>query len=434
MTKPTNKKLEGVSTEELLEEIAKRQGNSFKKLRGAEEEMERHGKEVSRKGFEQWLRKLETEEDSSFKACPKCGRLVKVKASKRPRTLYTLHGEVTYRRNYHWCTHCSSGFYPLDSDIEAPDKGNCTEGLGKRVMDFAVNEPYGEAVERFQMHYGFSLSTHFIRCLVERLPMPEFRESADEPLLNPSTHRLTIQTDGSMVPMQDCWEEAKVGTLVCDDHHVKTSSNRRGIISQAQYVATMGDVADFECLLRHRLPSTQKLKSVEVVWVADGAKWIWEMAERMCPEAIQILDFPHAVQHGIDCGKIVLDEDKDTLALWENRIRDLLSRGLIDFLLQELADCLELTPSKRKKKSIQQLITYYKNNQSRMDYYSHREEGRIIGSGIVESSHRHVIQSRMKRAGQHWGTRGAEKMVRLRAHYRTVGSAHFFDSLMQLAA
>jgi hypothetical protein len=434
MTKEPPKKLEDISTEELLAEIARRQGSSFKKLRGAEEEMERQGKWVGREGFEQWLRKLETDEDTHSKPCPKCGRPVKVKAIKRPRTLYTLHGEVTYRRNYHWCTYCSYGFYPLDIEIGAPEEGNCTEGLGKRVMDFAVNEPYGEAVERFQMHYGFSLSTHFMRCLVERLPLPDFCESEGAPLLSLSTHRLTIQTDGSMVPMQDCWKEAKVGTVVCDDQHVPSAPTHRGVISQAHYVATMGDVIDFEALLRNRLPSTQQLHSVEVVWVADGAKWNWEMAERLCPQAVQILDFSHAVQHGTDCGKVVLDEDKDTLALWEHRIRDLLSRGLIDFLLQELTECLEWASSKVKKKSLQQLLTYYKNNQGRMDYYSHREAGRMIGSGIVESSHRHVIQSRMKRAGQHWGRKGAEKMVRLRAHYRTVGPTHFYDSLIQRAA
>ena len=69
-----------------------------------------------------------------------------------------------------------------------------------------------------------------------------------------------------------------------------------------------------------------------------------------------------------------------------------------------------------------------------MDYYSHRDAGRMIDSGIVESSHRHVIQSRMKRAGQHWGTNGAEKMVRLRALYRTTGPCDFYDSLIKSAA
>ncbi len=64
-----------------------------------------------------------------------------------------------------------------------------------------------------------------------------------------------------------------------------------------------------------------------------------------------------------------------------------------------------------------------------MDYPTHRAAGRVIGSGIVESSHRHVLQTRMKKAGQHWSLDGAEKMARLRAVYRTVGPKRFYHRL-----
>lgn len=61
----------------------------------------------------------------------------------------------------------------------------------------------------------------------------------------------------------------------------------------------------------------------------------------------------------------------------------------------------------------------------RMKYRQHREKSRKIGTGIVESAHRHVLQIRMKREGQHWSEKGAEKMVRL----RTVGVMRFYDAL-----
>lgn len=41
--------------------------------------------------------------------------------------------------------------------------------------------------------------------------------------------------------------------------------------------------------------------------------------------------------------------------------------------------------------------------------------GLPIGSGAVESSARHVVQQRMKRAGQRWSEPGAAAMVALRA-------------------
>jgi hypothetical protein len=64
-----------------------------------------------------------------------------------------------------------------------------------------------------------------------------------------------------------------------------------------------------------------------------------------------------------------------------------------------------------------------------MNYRLLREEGLPIGSGAVESAHRHVPQTRMKRAGQRRALRNARRMVRLRAAYRTAGALGFYDAI-----
>jgi hypothetical protein len=64
-----------------------------------------------------------------------------------------------------------------------------------------------------------------------------------------------------------------------------------------------------------------------------------------------------------------------------------------------------------------------------MNYRLLREEGLPIGSGAVESAHRHVLQTRMKRAGQRWSLRNARRIARLRAAYRTAGALGFYDAI-----
>ena len=65
-----------------------------------------------------------------------------------------------------------------------------------------------------------------------------------------------------------------------------------------------------------------------------------------------------------------------------------------------------------------------------MRYRLYREEGGLpIGSGAVESAHRHVLQTRMKRAGQRWALRNARRMARLRAAYRTAGARRFYGAI-----
>lgn len=101
-----------------------------------------------------------------------------------------------------------------------------------------------------------------------------------------------------------------------------------------------------------------------VVWLGDGARENWTLATELCPLAIQVLDVPHAVHWGMLCGKALLGEGYCLLPRWEARIHELL------------------------------------------DY-------------------RHVLQVRMKRAGQRWGMVRARRMVRLRAVYRTAGAVRF---------
>jgi hypothetical protein len=64
-----------------------------------------------------------------------------------------------------------------------------------------------------------------------------------------------------------------------------------------------------------------------------------------------------------------------------------------------------------------------------MEYAFYRSRGYPIGTGAVESAHRHVLQARMKRAGQRWALRCARRMTRLRAALRTGGATHFYEGI-----
>lgn len=82
-----------------------------------------------------------------------------------------------------------------------------------------------------------------------------------------------------------------------------------------------------------------------------------------------------------------------------------------------------------KLEAIDDLIRYYRNNEKRMRYQEFLAKDFPIGNGIVESAHRHVLQNRMKLAGQHWSIDRARSLVRLRAAYRTCGPANFYRAI-----
>ena len=102
--------------------------------------------------------------------------------------------------------------------------------------------------------------------------------------------------------------------------------------------------------------------------------------------------------------------------------------GQVATVLEELRECLVSTRSKSKQAALKKRIRYYTENNDRMNYKAYREQGFMIGSGIIESGHKHILQARMKKSGQHWSQHGAEKMARLRALYKTHGPEHFYDA------
>jgi hypothetical protein len=220
-----------------------------------------------------------------------------------------------------------------------------------------------------------------------------------------------------MLPGIGGWHEAKLGAIV-----------RNGVAHDARYVAVWGDQEEFHRAMCAALDAERWKSWRQLVWIADGARGNWTLAETVCPTALQVLDVMHAYENGARCGRVLLGEDSPLLALWFQTIKRLVNAGDINQLVRELMDCtLEATDAQLE--AINQLVGYYRHNQARMDYPRYRAMGIPIGSGIVESGHRHVLQCRMKRAGQHWSRHHGRRMVALRAAYRTTGPDGFHAAI-----
>ena len=60
------------------------------------------------------------------------------------------------------------------------------------------------------------------------------------------------------------------------------------------------------------------------------------------------------------------------------------------------------------------LANYLESREGQLDYAAARKEGLPIGSGVVEGSHRHVIQARLKLPGAWWKEETVNPMPALR--------------------
>jgi hypothetical protein len=105
----------------------------------------------------------------------------------------------------------------------------------------------------------------------------------------------------------------------------------------------------------------------------------WTLADQLCPDAVQILDWYHAVEHAVACGKVLLGEDSPWLPLWEDRAKALLLAGDPGAVIAELMDCVSLVPRGRGQRealdALENLVRYYRTNANRMKNRLYRENG-----------------------------------------------------------
>lgn len=411
---------------DLVTKFAAALGEHLETLDDIEGAIEDLKAQIAQEAFDKRLAELPPEDDAP-KPCPRCGRLVPVHTQMVAREIISLAGTHTLLRNYHRCKLCKVGFFPRDAALGIPSEGRVTLKLEARLIDFGVTTTYNECAERWEVHYPHLLfSENMFRRVSERVG--ERLDLADPRVLQETLatvptglqDRLYIQNDGGMLPMlEGRWSEAKVAALVRQEIC-------HGTLSSTRYVAILGDQETFKQAVRAALDAEKWQRFTEIVWMADGAAGNWTLAEALCPNATQILDFTHALEHGVACGRAMLSDEDPALADWQRTVhRLLLTPGGVDILVAELMNCLPETHTDEQLGALNDLVRYCRSHQARMNYASYLERELMIGTGIVEGAHRHVLQERMKRSGQHWSTHHGARMAKLRAAYKTAGPKCF---------
>jgi len=256
-----------------------------------------------------------------------------------------------------------------------------------------VSEYYGEKLEESEKNYQ--------------------QGKVDVPLVvsQKSNEPVYVTVDGSMVyTREEGWKEIKVGRIYSEKSRVSVQEKRTEVMSSL-YVCTLGNNKDFfKKLDSYVEPYKHK------VFIADGAKWIWNWAEDFYNGSVQILDFFHAVEKlGAYASLAYKDvvERKQWLEYQKQRLR----ADQVKEVLEDLKNTIAKTTE--SDKALKDVIRYYESNMDRMMYGTFIEKGYLIGSGAIESAHRNVIQQRLKLSGQRWSIKGAQRIANLRAYRKS---------------
>ena len=233
--------------------------------------------------------------------------------------------------------------------------------------------------------------------------------------------RIYSQIDGAMIQVrEEGWKEVKLGRTFKATDIVNSGQSQR--ITESIYTAKLGNKDSFQENLGKVLPNKVDQNN-ELVFTTDGAVWIRQMIQEMYPKAVSILDIFHLIEH---LAKYIdMNYKKAYKIVKMERYKELLLVKGGQALIKEIQN--SRTKSKQGWIEKVNLLKYLEANKERINYPDYIKENYYIGSGAIESAHRHVIQSRMKKAGQIWSRQGAEKMIALRVVFKNEMFNSLFD-------
>lgn len=157
-----------------------------------------------------------------------------------------------------------------------------------------------------------------------------------------------------------------------------------------------------------------------MLFLSDGATWIWERAVKLADQVgidpdrcLFVLDYYHAIEHLSDMANLKR-WSKEEKKRWIN----LQKKRLIEGRLNKFVEAINEICKGSKNKKLWRERAYFKKHLERMKYYDLKQKKLPIGSGAVESAVRRVINLRLKGPGIFWHEDSAEAMLMLRSYYK----------------
>jgi hypothetical protein len=332
------------------------------------------------------------------------------------RTVVTLFGPVDVTRS-----RCADGRYPLDEALGLQGRHGWTAGVQEAVSLLSCESGFGTVSDILKRLLGLGISIARVQGVAEQsgqraaeilpsAPVPEDHEASGKTLV--------LATDGCQAPQRDGWHEVKVGTVYTNESRVKTAGGRGKVLTK-EYRASLDPVQAWGQQFEQTAESWNVQKAKRVVVMGDGAPWIWNLAEEHFPQAIEIVDYYHAVEHLWDAGESLWG-NRDTSAAtkgWVRHNRRLLKKGRADLVIaaiergqKQRAAGLPQTAAATVRRN----LDYFRTNRHRMQYDRYRRLKLPIGTGAVEGSCKFVVQSRFKKPGARWSERGLRQMLDLK--------------------
>ncbi len=288
-------------------------------------------------------------------------------------------------------------------------------GLQRVVTDFGADVSFARVPEKVREHYGIEVCASTVRAITEgHGAVLESACEAEVKLPLGGVTRLLTEMDGSMVPTLqraenegDKRRQRKVGwteARLCLAG-VPESVGRK-------YAATMGSVEEAGRQWKSCVVQAGGGRHTHLHCVGDAASWIAaQAAQQFGRQANYLVDFYHVSEYLAQAAGVVAPKSAQA---WLHTQQERLKNNHAEAVLAALTPHCEALGVPEAEAPVRVCQRYLRNHVSQLDYAGAIAMGLPIGSGEIESSHRTIIQSRLKISGAWWLVENAGKMLALR--------------------
>ena len=355
--------------------------------------------------------------------CGECGEEVYWQGY-ATRNYITSLGEMALERAYYHHAACHCGWVPLDERL----------GLGASELSPLVQEmvsylggfmPFEQAQQYLSKYQGIHISHDTVNNTTVAIGQM-LGQKQDEAIwqawgkgclpeceVTTVPQRLYVSADGINYLLPDGQgKEIRVAAI----YETQARQNKKGeteiqAINIEYVVAT-----DVETLARAAsLTAIRRGAELteEIVVSGDGANWIWNRITPMFPgqKTTEVVDFYHASEYIWNAGKVVFGSETPETERWAQKQCHTLKHDGPDTVLAALRDLC----STDSQELVTKAITYFENQDQRMDYPTYIQQGLQIGSGSAESAVKQVVGVRLNQAGMRWIPEHAEAVAHVRA-------------------
>lgn len=287
--------------------------------------------------------------------------------------------------------------------------------LQRLMVDFAAESSFDSSSKRLKLHHRISASTSVIRKITLR-----HAQSMHEAQQVKGTHgclrasgakRIITEIDGSMVPIVECHPDKSGDRRKKRDCHwreARLCAARVHGEDSTVYGVNFGSAQHAGYTWSATVAKLPWASSTQLHALGDGAGWIAKQCQQ-CLGADYLVDFYHVCEY-LAAAVTTAATHPRWIQVQKNRLKN----NRADKVIAALKPFVEAETIPDEEAPVRSAIRYIENRIDQLDYQSAIENDLPIGSGMIESGHRHVLQQRLKKAGAWWTHENAQRMAALR--------------------